>query len=150
MLERLLAEHFNKLFNEYQIWTPSNRTAGWPDKGVQVNNSRIIWFELKMVEHSLDAPIFKVKGLEPEQAAWLAKWQREGGFCYLFLGFRDINGRLLKYGVMRVSHWSMWLKVPISSMNISQLTVYTDNMNDVYTWFKDMFSVSKYTRNDYR
>jgi hypothetical protein len=139
MLEKRLAKDFNDIFKEFQIWTPSNRAAGWPDKGVQINNSRMIWFELKVIEYKLGATIFKVSELTADQAAWLAKWQRAGGFCYLFLGFYNYNNDITKYGILRCGHWNTWLNVPKHAMKLDQLVKFTEDKWDIYTWFKDLF-----------
>jgi hypothetical protein len=139
MLEKDLAKEFNDLFKEYQIWTPSNRTGGWPDKGVQINNSRMIWFELKIIEYRLGSPTFKVSELTADQAAWLAKWQRSGGFCFLFLGFVDYNNNITKYGILRCGNWNTWLGVPKHAIRIDQLVHFTEDKYDIYKWFKDLF-----------
>jgi hypothetical protein len=139
MLEKTLAKHFNDMFKEYQIWTPSDRLAGWPDKGIQINNSRIVWFELKVIEHRFRATTFRVSELTADQAAWLAKWQRSGGFCFLFLGFYDYRDEITKFGVLRCGNWSTWLSVPKHPIKIEQLVKFTEDKWEIYDWFKDLF-----------
>ena len=154
MLERDLAEDFKEIFREYQIWVPNNRTAGWPDRGVQINDSRCIWFELKILKERINSHLVTVNTLEKEQAAWLAKWQMKGGSCFLFLGFIDQHeGRLVRYGILRCGNWNTWLRVPKHAVRLDQLELFDDRM-EVLQWFKDKFDlnrdysqVGKYIRN---
>jgi hypothetical protein len=139
MLERDLARDFTEIFREYQLWVPNNRTAGWPDRGVQINNSKIIWFELKLLTERLHTPTILVNSLAAEQAAWLSKWQMKGGHCFLFLGFVDQYSRnLVKYGIVRCGNWNTWLSVPRKPISLKQIQLF-DNRMDVLFWFKDMF-----------
>ena len=138
MLERDLSRDFMEIFREFQIWTPNNRTAGWPDRGVQLHNSRIIWFELKILKERPGATTVLINTLDKSQAAWLAKWQMKGGFCFLFLGFIDSNDSLSRYGVLRCGHWATWLKVPRQSVRLDQILMFTDRM-ELLQWFKDTF-----------
>lgn len=138
MLERELSKTFTEIFHEYAIWTPNNRTAGWPDRGIQLSNSRIIWFELKIVRERNQGQTILISNLQKEQAAWLAKWQKSFGFCYLFLGLLDHNDDL-RYGILRVSFWQLWLKVPSQQILIEQLVIRTDNKWEILAWFKDLF-----------
>ena len=139
MLERDLANDFTETFREYQIWVPNNRTAGWPDRGVQINNSRIIWFELKIIQHKLQSTTVSINTFTKEQAAWMAKWQRSGGFCYLFLGIvdRDSN-EFLNYSILRCSNWNTWLSVPYSKVRLEQLLLFEDRLG-ILDWFKNLF-----------
>jgi hypothetical protein len=137
MLEKDVARSFTTIFNEYQIWTPSNRIAGWPDKGVQLNGSVIVWFELKLITLRIKSQ-FKVSSLEPEQAAWLAKWQKAGGFCYLFLGIIDNNGNLM-FGVFGQEQWANWLKVPKTVYHIDELELYVSTGEQVKKWFNNEY-----------
>src|SRR3954468_19590501 len=49
MLEKQLASTFNRLLENYRILTMTTKQGGLPDKGVQLNNSRVIWFERKLI-----------------------------------------------------------------------------------------------------
>lgn len=138
MLEKTLAKDFGETFREFAILVPENRTGGWPDRGVQINNSRIVWFELKIVKERFGATTITISELTNQQAAWLAKWQMNGGFCYLFLGIVDYQDQLTKYAILRCGHWKTWLNVPKSKVRIEQLLVF-DNKWDVLMWFKDLF-----------
>jgi hypothetical protein len=139
MFESTLAKTFNDMFKEFTIWTPNNRTAGWPDKGIQIHNSRMVWFELKVIEYRFGASTFRVNELTADQAAWLAKWQRANGFCYLFLGFVDYNEEITRYGILRCGNWNTWLNVPKQPIRIDQLVQFTEDKWRIYDWFKDLF-----------
>jgi hypothetical protein len=139
MLEKQLSQHFANIFHEYQIWTPNNRTAGWPDRGVQVAG-RLIWFELKIVPVKFGSKTIHVKHLAKEQAAWLAKWQKAGGFCYLFLGLTDYYTDELKhYAILRCLHWPIWLEIPNKPILIEQLIIKTIDQKIIHHWFTDLF-----------
>src|SRR4249919_255570 len=101
MLEKHLAKDFGEIFKDYQLWIPTDRQSGWPDRGVQINNSRIVWFELKIIRIRYGASSVRITNLSAHQAAWLSKWQRSGGFCFLFIGFEDYDGTFTKYGILR-------------------------------------------------
>lgn len=138
MLEKQLALDFTKIFTGYQIWVPNNRTAGWPDRGVQIDNSRIVWFELKVITSRMGTNLITISELTNQQAAWLAKWQREGGHCYLFLGLVDINDKLSSYAVLRVGDWRIWPQVPNRKISKDQLILF-DNKQEVIKWFTSIF-----------
>ena len=139
MLESDLAKHFGQILSEYQIWIPNNRTAGWPDRGVQLKgSSSIVWAELKVLRMRLQSPMVLVSRLEPEQAAWLAKWQRQGGYCFLFLGFTGRSGELVEYGILQRKDWTDWLKVPTHSIPLDQFLLF-DQHDDILKWFKVTF-----------
>jgi len=106
---------------------------------VQINNSRIIWFELKIIQHKLQSTTVSINTFTKEQAAWMAKWQRSGGFCYLFLGIvdRDSN-EFLNYSILRCSNWNTWLSVPYSKVRLEQLLLFEDRLG-ILDWFKDLF-----------
>ena len=139
MLERDLARDFGEIFGEYQLWVPNNRTAGWPDRGVQISGSRIVWFELKVLKEKLRSDRIIVNTLEKEQAAWLAKWQMKGGHCFLFLGLIDPHSdQLVRYGIVRIGNWNTWLKVPNNAIRTDQLLLF-GKQTEVLFWFKDTF-----------
>jgi len=139
MLEKQLAKDFGEMFKEYQLWIPTDRQSGWPDRGVQINNSRIIWFELKIVKIRYGARSVRISNFTPQQAAFLAKWQRSGGFCFLFIGFEDYDDVFIKYGILRCGQWNLWTKVPHHPISIDQLLLHTDDKDAVTKWFKDLF-----------
>ena len=146
MLEKRLSDDFANIFKEFSIWTPNNRTAGWPDRGIQ-NKLEIIWFELKIIPYRRELELFKVSGLTSAQAAWLAKWQRGGGKCYLFLGFVNTLDELTHYGILRCGFWDTWLKLPKSLVRTTQLIKHTTDKWEIYEWFMKELRIDKVTRN---
>jgi len=142
MLEKDLASIFVKRFKEWPIWTPNNRTAGWPDRGIQITKSRLIWFELKVLaERTRDVDVIRVGNLDPAQAAWLAKWQRAGGYCHVLVGLTEFGQRhFSRYVIVTVYDWTLWTKVPHQPIALNQLTV-CQTMDDVYLWFRDRYII---------
>ena len=132
MLERDLAKCFATIFKDYTIWIPANRSAGWPDRGIQIH-SYMVWFELKIIKLHQDSTI-RVNNLEPEQAAWLSKWKRSGGHCHLFLGIIEKNNDCM-FGVLGQEHWSNWLKVPYTVYNVEHLQAYVSTKEQIKQWF---------------
>jgi hypothetical protein len=136
MLEKKLAKDFGDTFREYPILVPNNRTAGWPDRGIQLNNSRLVWFELKIIKERFGGTTITIDELTGQQAAWLAKWQMRGGFCYLFIGIVDYQDELSKYAILKCGKWDMWLKVPRSRVRIDQLLLFDDRW-EILKWFRE-------------
>src|SRR4051812_39919064 len=99
MLEKQLANTFNRLLENYKIWTMTTKQGGLPDKCIQLNNSRAIWFELKVVPIRPAATFITVPNLESHQAAWLSQWQKNDGDCYLFIGVDNVKYKTITYGV---------------------------------------------------
>jgi hypothetical protein len=141
MLEKELSRNFMDTFTEYTVWTPNNRTTGWPDKGIQLGN-RMIWFELKIVPIQYRSPSIIVHTLTNGQAAWLAKWQKAGGLCFLFLGLIDHDNNFYKYGILKCFRWDMWLEVPKRPVLLEQLAIQTNSKSDILNWFTNMFEVN--------
>ena len=134
MLERTLAKDFGEIFRDYPILIPNNRTAGWPDRGVQIK-SRIVWFELKIVQEKYGATTILVNELTNAQAAWLAKWQYNGGQCFLFIGLIDYQEQFSKYAILKCGNWHSWPKIPNNRVRIDQLALFTDKY-EVLKWFQ--------------
>jgi hypothetical protein len=136
MLEKKLAKDFGDTFREYPILVPNNRTAGWPDRAIQLNQSRLVWFELKIIKERFGGTTITIDELTGQQAAWLAKWQMRGGFCYLFIGIVDYQDELSKYAILKCGKWDMWLKVPRSRVRIDQLLLFDDRW-EILKWFRE-------------
>ena len=136
MLEKKLAKDFGDTFREYPILVPNNRTAGWPDRAIQLNQSRLVWFELKIIKERFGGTTITVDELTSQQAAWLAKWQMRGGFCYLFIGIVNYHEELVKYAILKCGNWDMWLKVPRSRVRIDQLLLFDDRW-EILKWFRE-------------
>jgi hypothetical protein len=116
MLEKQLASTFNRLLENYRILTMTTKQGGLPDKGVQLNNSRVIWFELKVIALRPEATFITVPNLENHQAAWLGQWQKHNGDCYLFIGMDCAKYKTITYGVWQCARWQDWLRVPTSRL----------------------------------
>jgi hypothetical protein len=136
MLEKKLAKDFGDTFRDYPILVPNNRTAGWPDRAIQLNQSRLVWFELKIIKERFGGTTITIDELTNQQAAWLAKWQMNGGFCYLFIGLLNYYDELSKYAILKCGHWKTWLNVPNNRVRINQLLLFEDRW-EVLTWFKE-------------
>lgn len=107
--ERDIADTFNSIFRNYHILTPSmNAERGWPDKLIQLDNSRVVAAELKRVFINT-RNYFVLDELRQEQSAWLAKWQHHNGKCFVFCGvIRD--EALLGYAIITQTVWSDWIQ----------------------------------------
>ena len=138
MIEKDLARSFGKAFKEWPILIPNNRTAGWPDRAIQLSKSRLIWFELKVLAERKDDTI-RIANLDPAQSAWLAKWKRSGGYCHVFVGLIDPSvNRFNKYVMLTINDWTQWIKVPYHPILLSQLDVF-NTMDEVYVWFRNRY-----------
>jgi len=138
MLEKSLANQFDQTFSMYQLWKPSERTAGWPDRGIQLHNSVMIWVELKMTTLRIDNKIL-VNNFEKEQAAFMFKWQRSMGFCFLLVGILDRKGNIDCYGIIRPTFYNGWLKVRQTLYTKLDLLFYTDEFDKVLLWFRSVY-----------
>lgn len=138
MQEKQLASTFNDIFNSYPVHTITSKAGGLPDKGIQLKKSKIIWFELKVVENlktMSTSALFSLKNLSDTQAAWLSVWKRNEGHCYLFLGV--LGNKTTQYGVLNCDNWRDWLKIPKERQALSKLELLTTDTIDVLNWFRD-------------
>lgn len=138
MQEKQLANTFNAIFNSYPIHTITSKAGGLPDKGIQLKGSKIIWFELKVVEAAKmmsRANQISLNNLSDTQAAWLSGWKRNEGHCYLFLGV--LSNKTKQYGVLNCDNWRDWLKIPKENYPLSKLELLTNDTTDVLSWFRD-------------
>jgi hypothetical protein len=149
MLEKQLAATFNSVFDNYKIWTMTIKSGGLPDKGIQLNNSRMIWFELKIVMIPPVAHTFRVPNLESHQASWLANWQKNDGDCYLFLGLEQTRSKTVEYGVLQCNEWRDWLKVPKLPMRIDSLQIVTPDAVDIFYWFRNRYGLIRPASSDH-
>src|SRR3954463_4089904 len=132
MLESKLADDFMDIFT---IWAPvvcvNHSIPGWPDRMLQERNtSRICFAELKVCTVSDDITL----ELRPDQSAWLYKWQRHGGKCFLFIGMCNKIGRMEYYGVYSVTDYKDWLLVSRDKIPISKIKLLIDD-KQVKRWF---------------
>src|SRR4051794_7803454 len=146
MLEKHLASTFNRVLDSYKIWTMTTKQGGLPDKGVQLNNSKIVWFELKVVQARPEATFICVPTLESHQAVWLANWQKNDGDCYLFIGALNIKNRTISYGVWQCADWRDWIKVPTTRLPLNRFQIYTTEAVDIFHWFQNRYGLIKPAR----
>ncbi len=108
-IERDITKDFKDIVS-YPLLTPTmSAEAGWPDKLIQLSNSRVIACELKRV-YINQSGYYRLSELRQEQAAWLAKWQHNGGKCFVFVGVCE-GLEVLGYQCITCNHWSDWLQV---------------------------------------
>jgi hypothetical protein len=91
---------------------------------------------LKIIKERFGGTTITIDELTGQQAAWLAKWQMRGGFCYLFIGIVDYHEKLTKYAILKCGKWDMWLKVPRSRVRIDQLLLFDDRW-EILKWFRE-------------
>ena len=134
-LESDVVKDFNKIFKQYSLWIPNNTAeSGWPDRLIQVPNSVVVACELKRVFVNL-SNYYLLSELRQEQCAWLAKWQRTGGKCFVLVGVVKFDV-LVGYHCITQSLWSNWLQA-----NKSRYTaIGMKNNVEVLAWFKDYVS----------
>jgi len=112
MKESNVGEVYARVFTDYPIWSPNNASnAGWPDRFMLLENSRVVVTELKVFTMN-KSNYFRANRFRPTQAAWFAKWQRAGGLCCLFFALQDNDEHLIGYSFMTQQHWRDWLSVP--------------------------------------
>jgi hypothetical protein len=137
MLERDVASDFNKMFEDYPILAPiNNANGGWPDRLIQLDNSRIVAIEIKRIELFKTGQTFRLATFRKEQGAWLAKWQRNGGLCFLFLGLTDLREDLQGYGIVTAKDWRYWIELVNGLLAIDDLNLYTKDWVNIVDWFE--------------
>lgn len=136
MLERDVAAAFNTMFKEYGVLAPINNSqSGWPDRFVQTINSVVVAAEIKLVQ-LLKSGDMRLAEFRPTQAAWLAKWQRNNGKCFLFLGINDFNEAFLGYGILTVTDWKEWVQLSNALVRMEELDFMTNETQVITDWFR--------------
>lgn len=147
MLESNVAAKFKDAFSMFQLWIPSNRVAGWPDIGIQFGMSQFVWCELKVTTLRPGARIL-LDNLQKEQAAFLYKWQRMKGFCFVLAGLSDREANDIGYVIVRPFFYSQWLTVNKTLYNLDDL-VFVNTMEDVRSWFQSTYVLQdRYARRE--
>jgi len=138
MIEQQLHLEFDKTFHAYALWKPNNRASGWPDRAIQIGSS-IVWCELKITHMRKDGRIL-LSNFEREQAAFMYKWSRNGGSCFILFAVLDKAGQeKLGYGIVRPLFFSDWLMVRQKLYSLIDLDLFADNMKEVLEWFKHTY-----------
>ena len=137
MLERDVGANFNSLFREYAIHSPiNNAQSGWPDRLIQLDDSRIIAVELKYFQ-LLKSGKLRLIEFRSSQAAWLAKWQRAEGKCFLFMGITDFYNKFIGYGILTVDNWREWISLSDATIDPSELSLISNDSEFILNWFRD-------------
>jgi hypothetical protein len=111
---------------------PNNMVErGWPDRLIQLPNSVVVACELKRVFVNLQN-YYLLTELRQEQCAWLAKWQRHGGKCLVFVGIVKFND-LVGFHCLTQTLWSNWLQANKSKYVATKILTPLD----VVVWFKE-------------
>lgn len=134
--EKKVASEFNDIFTGYNILTPiNNAVGGWPDRLVQLPNSRIIPVEIKLVSFGMH-DTFRLATFRNDQAAWMANWQRYDGKCFLFIGLLEVTKVFAAYGIITMDDWRDWLKLASKTLNERNLDLFTSDARTMRTWFE--------------
>jgi len=136
MLEGKLAEAFDKAFAAYQLWKPQNKQAGWPDRGIQLGESKLVWCELKTTSFRKDNTIL-ISNFEQEQAAFMFKWQKARGYCFLLVALA--RGQEEYYGIVTQMVFKDWLSLNRRILSTDHLTLFANSMIDVLNWFRIVY-----------
>ena len=137
MLERDLAEQFTTIFEDYPLLVPNNNSqAGWPDRFIQLSRSRVIAAELK-VGHLNNSKYYVMTSFRQTQAAWMAKWQRNGGMGLLFVGIEH-KGCKIGYNIITCDSWRDWLKVNAMQYQLSEMDLHV-SYESVRGWFAERY-----------
>lgn len=133
MLESKLAADFHRIFEHFApVVCVNHSVPGWPDRMLQEpGTSRVVFSELKMCKVAEQVLV----NLRSDQAAWLFKWQHNGGKCFLFLGLLN-KSQLQYYGVYVAPHYRNWLKIPTSWIPLKDIKLFTDEKQIRY-WFNE-------------
>jgi hypothetical protein len=136
MLEREVASNFNTIFVEYGILAPIvNAQGGWPDRLIQLPNSRVVAAEIKSIQQ-LKSKELRLADFRNDQAAWLAKWQRNGGLCFLFIGITSFTDHFIGYGILTVTKWQDWINLPNKLLSADDIDFISNESNRIIDWFK--------------
>lgn len=141
MHEKDLAQHFKELFVRYPLYyVVSKSDPGWPDRMIQLPNSRICFAELKIINLTLKNT-FRID-LRADQAAWLAKWQLNGGLCFMMC-MDAKSGPGGKMFIITQGHWKYWLSVTTTEYHSGAVTSF-DSKDRFMEWFEKFVNGSSY------
>jgi len=141
MLERDLADKFADIFCKYTLLTPiNNAQAGWPDRFIQLPNSRVVAAELKIASLNTRG-YFVLTSFRQTQAAWLAKWQRKGGLGFLFVGVTNKASRVGCF-ILSYDKWDSWLDANTQRYYVDNVKIYTDK-ESIVEWFEHYAGIMK-------
>lgn len=134
MLETILAQEFTKLFNHYPIFVMVNKTlGGWPDRMIQLPGSKVCFVELKIVILKANGSV-NLSNFRGDQAAFMAKWQKNGGSCFLLMCVVDTEHKR-RYGIIAPQAWRDWIFVPRKTWTPGEFQLYSEDKHDILFWF---------------
>jgi hypothetical protein len=140
MKEMKIHADFDTAFHQFPLLKPNEKVGGWPDRGIQVS-AQLVWCEIKQTILRSNGTIL-LSNVEKEQAAFLYKWQRNGGYCFLLVGIVDRNDTLSCYVTIRPKDYKQWLTVRHQMFAPEHLGTF-ENMRDVLTWFKYAYVIPR-------
>ena len=143
MKESYVASSFNSIFSQCGILAPINNSqGGWPDRLLQLPNSKVVAAEIKSVQQ-LKNSLIRLVDFRNDQAAWLAKWQKNGGLCFLFIGITNFDDRFVGYGILIVKDWHEWIRLPNALIDPIDFDIISIEAAELLDWF------AKYTESVY-
>lgn len=135
MRERDVTVMFKRAFADYEVWTLNNHNAsGWPDKLIQVEQVAVL-AELKHVVLN-QSNYFRLNEFRQDQAATMAKWQKNGGLCFLFIGISNTSNEVIGYAILIVIEWKDWLEVNKKPWQVEDMELFSESADAIKKWFR--------------
>lgn len=133
MRERDVASSFKDIFDKHYILCPVSATSsGWPDRLIVLPDSRTVAVEQKRIKVNLEGS-FTLNALRNDQCAWLAKWQKAGGLCFLFFGLYTGRDTSIGLSVITVPSWRSWIGINSHTYSVNDIRIMTPT--EIYNWF---------------
>lgn len=89
---------------------------------------------------------FSLSELTSDQAAFLAKWQMYGGYCFVLLGVLGPGGET-KYIVIKMRDWRDWLKANKMKHVAQNMVCVTTDIEQIGKWFRQEYGPSPKNNN---
>lgn len=132
MTERKLAEKFCETIN-YPLLVPNNTSqAGWPDRFIQLPNSRIVACEFKVVSLVREKE-FNLTDFRQTQVAWMANWQRNHGLGFLLIGI-NLKDKFIGYAIITQTKWDNWLTANRKQYSLDTVSMHWE-IESIMEWF---------------
>lgn len=140
MLEKDLALLFKKTFAKFPILHMISKTnPGWPDRLIQLPNSRVCYVELKIVKPTLKGT-FRID-LRSDQASWMAKWQYHEGLCFLMFMDKFSHGPGAEIMTLSYGHWKSWLAAPTTDFTCREPVQVFASSDLLLEWFEEFAEI---------
>ena len=98
--------------------------------------SRIIWCELKVTTLRSDNTIL-LNNFDQQQAAFMYKWQRAGGQCFVLLSV--IARQEIGYAIITQLLEDDWLRLNKRRLTSNKIFAYYSDIKDILLWFEQMY-----------